>query len=54
MSEYLLVFLKLYSLDFQSVCVLFAFGHRSETEGDLTYLRLGTNGDVLSFIIIHR
>ena len=25
MSEYLLVFVKLYSLDFQSVCVLFAF-----------------------------
>ena len=25
-------------------------GHRSKTEGDLTYLRLGTNGNELSFI----
>ena len=29
------------------------YGHRSKTEGDLTYLRLGINGNELSFIIIH-
>ena len=28
-------------------------GHRSKNGGDLTYLRLGTNGNELSFIIIH-
>ena len=31
--------------------VVTRYGHRSKTEGDLTYLRLGTNE--LSFITIH-
>ena len=33
--------------------VVARYGHRSKTGGDLIYLRLGTNGNELSFIIIH-
>ena len=33
--------------------VVARYGHRSKTKGDLTYLRLGTNDNELSFIIIH-
>ena len=34
--------------------VVARYGHRSKTEGDLIYHRLnGTNGNELSFIIIH-
>ena len=29
------------------------YGHRSKTEDDLTYFRLGTNSSKLSFFIIH-
>ena len=33
--------------------VVARYGHMSEAEGDLTYLRLGTNGNELSFIMVH-
>ena len=33
--------------------VVARYEHTSKTEGDLTYLRLGTNGNELSFIMIH-
>ena len=33
--------------------VVTRYRHRSKIGGDLTYLRLGTNGNELSFIIIH-
>ena len=33
--------------------VVARYGHRSKIEGDLAYLRLGTNGNELSFIMVH-